>query len=183
MIGISLKTYKENLLEPFELSDEVEIPIGKYTFYGLEVYHVTPAGQLFFLNTILQAGQYYDGTRISLSLLPSWSLSPKINLEAFYQLNRVLFNDRDDEFTAHIGRLKLQLTLSTRFSAMAFVQYNSAADIVFGNIRMRYNPREGNDLYIVYNQGINTDRSSYDPLPPVSSDRTLMVKYAYTFIF
>ncbi len=183
MIGISLKTYKENLLEPYKLSDKVEIPIGNYTFYGLEAYHVTPAGRLFFLNTFLQAGRYYDGTRISLSLLPSWSLSPQVNLQAFYQLNRIVFNKRDDEFTAHIGRLKLQLTLSTRYSAMAFVQYNSAADIVFGNIRMRYNPREGNDLYIVYNQGINTDRGSYDPLPPVTSDRTLMVKYAYTFIF
>jgi len=98
-------------------------------------------------------------------------------------MNKVTFSERDDEYTAQIGRLKLQLTLSTRFSAMAFVQYNSATDIVFGNIRMRYNPREGNDLYIVYNQGINTDRSSYDPLPPVSSDRTVMVKYSYTFIF
>jgi hypothetical protein len=36
------------------------------------------------------------------------------------------------------------------------------------NVRLRYNVREGNDLWIVYNEAVNTDRYSRSPLPPVS---------------
>ena len=36
------------------------------------------------------------------------------------------------------------------------------------NLRMRYNPKEGTDLYVVLNQGLNTDRKSrLDPHLPV----------------
>ena len=71
--------------------------------------------------------------------------------------------------------------LSTKFSAAAFVQYSNDANEVTANIRIRYNPREGSDLYIVYNDGLNTDRLRDIPVLPRSMGRTLLVKYTYTF--
>ena len=71
--------------------------------------------------------------------------------------------------------------LSTKFSVTAFVQYNSAADKAIANIRFRYNPREGNDLYLVYDEGLNTNRYREDPVLPVTGNRTVMLKYNYTF--
>ena len=73
--------------------------------------------------------------------------------------------------------------LSTKFSATAFIQYNSAIDAVIANIRLRYNPREGIDLYLVYNEGLNTNRYRQDPTVPFTSNRTVMLKYTYTFNF
>ena len=49
------------------------------------------------------------------------------------------------------------------------------------NVRFRYSIREGNDLWIVYNQGLNTDRHRSDPALLLTNDRTLLVKYAHTF--
>jgi hypothetical protein len=46
----------------------------------------------------------------------------------------------------------------TKLSAAAFVQYNSAANLVTGNFRLRYNPREGVDFYLVYDESLNSDR-------------------------
>ncbi|GAH52410.1 unnamed protein product, partial [marine sediment metagenome] len=48
-------------------------------------------------------------------------------------------------------------------------------------IRYRYNPREGNDFYIVYDEGLNTDREREIPVLPRASNRTIMLKYSYTF--
>ena len=51
------------------------------------------------------------------------------------------------------------------------------------NVRFRYNFREGNDLWIVYNEGLNTERDRATPVLPVTSARTALVKYTYTLIW
>ena len=71
--------------------------------------------------------------------------------------------------------------LSTQVSISAFAQIDSNADVIITNIRFRYNPREGNDLYLVYDEGTNIDRYSTDPVRPRTGSRTLLLKYSYTF--
>ena len=70
--------------------------------------------------------------------------------------------------------------LSVRTSAVAFVQYNSTQDIVTANVRFRYNPREGNDLYLVWNEGLNTDRRGFTQARPFTDQRTILLKYSHT---
>lgn len=53
---------------------------------------------------------------------------------------------------------------------------------MLGNFRMRFNPREGNDFYLVYNEARNTDRFKRNPVAPGLDSRTLLLKYSYTFI-
>ena len=73
--------------------------------------------------------------------------------------------------------------LNTKFSIAAFLQYNNVDEIFAGNIRIRLNPKEGNDLYIVYNDILNSNRERENPHLPFSSDRTIVIKYSYTFQF
>ena len=62
------------------------------------------------------------------------------------------------------------------------MQYNSARGAVIGNLRFRYNPRQGTDLYLVYNERLNTDRAvAGGPRRPLSSRRAVLLKYTYTF--
>ncbi len=72
------------------------------------------------------------------------------------------------------------MTFTTRTSASAFIQYNSAEDLVALNFRFRYNPREGNDLYLVWNETFNSDRFGLDPIAPLSQERALLIKYSHT---
>jgi hypothetical protein len=88
---------------------------------------------------------------------------------------------RDQGFTAHVARFRAQVMLSTAISAVGFVQYSHTDNAVIGNVRLRFNPREGNDLYLVWNEGLVTDRTSFDPVRPLSTERTLVVKYSHTF--
>jgi len=178
---IQPKLYVENLTEIFEITDDVGVPPGEYTFYGIEGYFNTPMGRLFSIIPNFQAGSFYDGWRISIGTIFSWSLSSIWELSGFYQFNRVEFSDRNQEFTAHLARLRVLATFTTKISASAFIQYNGASDIVVANVRIRYNPREGNDLYIVYNHGVNTARYREIPHLPYTDNQAIMIKYSYTF--
>jgi hypothetical protein len=54
------------------------------------------------------------------------------------------------------------------------------------NLRLRYNFSEGTDLWIVYNEGLDTERSPsrFDPPEdPLSLSRAFIVKYSHTFTF
>jgi hypothetical protein len=177
------KLHVDNLIEPYELSDEVSIPAGHYVYPDVVFELATPQGRL--LNTMLmgELGGYYDGWRVSLGAMPTWSGIPNLEIGGMFQYNLVRFPARGESFFAPLGQLRVLATLSVKFSASALVQYNGADDEVSANVRFRYNPREGTDVYLVYNEGINTDRLSRIPVPPVTSGRALYVKFNYAFNF
>ncbi len=171
----------EDLVAPFNLSSTAAVPVGSYWFFDASAGYNGPNGALFRPSLNLTAGQFYDGTRVSASFSPTWSLSRHLRLSGTYELNRIDFDTRDQRFTSHLGRLRTEFTFSTATSASAFVQYNSADDVVGWNVRFRYNPTEGTDLYLVWNESLNSDRDMLSPRPPLSQARTLLVKYSRTF--
>ena len=146
---------------------------------------MSPLSKPFNLMFMTEAGGFYDGSRISAGFTPTWSISSSLELSGFYQYNVADFPDRDQRYIAHITRLKGLFMFSTKLSMSAFAQYNSAEDVVNSNFRFRYNPREGNDFYVVYNEGTNSDleRDILElPRIPRMNYRTILLKYTYTFI-
>ena len=118
------------------------------------------------MQTKLYGGTFYDGWRFSVEVSHRWSISSGLELSGTYQYNRIGFAERDKHLDIHIFRLRFLSMLSTKFSGTAFIQYNSSIDAVTANLRLRYNPREGTDLYLVYNEGLNTDRFREIPRLP-----------------
>jgi hypothetical protein len=181
--NFSLVFQRESLTENFELSEDASVPVGEYNFFGFQGLFLTPMNRL--LNTMVnvEAGQFYDGHRISVGFTPNWAVVNDISLSGFYQYNWAEFPQRNQTFTAHIARIKLEATLSTAFTASAFLQYNSALSAAIANIRLRYNPREGTDLYVVINDSVYTNRHQEAPALPPYSSRAVMIKYSTTFNF
>lgn len=91
------------------------------------------------------------------------------------------FAEREESFTSHVARLRAEVMFSVHTSLATFVQYNHTDDAFVANLRFRYNPREGNDFYIVWNEGLVTDPDAFDPVRPRADARTILVKYAHTF--
>jgi len=176
------KMYKESVREEISFFDKVFVPPGEYSFCGLRGYFQTPFGDLLYATVNVDAGSFYDGWRATVGITPVWGISPNFSLTGYYQFNRVEFSRRHESLTAQIAQVRLTATLTTSFSASAFVQYDSAADEVTANVRIRYNPREGNDFYLVLNEGLNTNRIRYSPERPPCSGWVVMVKYSYTFV-
>jgi hypothetical protein len=99
-------------------------------------------------------------------------------------VNRIAFDARGQAATTHLARLKAQVALNTRVSFNAFAQYDNVDDHARLNGRFRYNFGEGTDFWLVYDEGMNTERDLLNaPRLPRSSGRTIMVKYSRTLIF
>ena len=179
--GIELKYFYEDVPDSFSLSDNADIIPGIYDFYGISGYFNTPFTGLFNIENDFFIGSFYDGDRVTFGVGPTWNIGSSLQLNAYYQFNRINLSARNQNFEAHILRLRALLMLSTKLSLSAFVQRNSANDIVITNFRLRYNPREGNDLYLVYDEGLNLDRYREVPNLPFRSVRTVLLKYSYTF--
>jgi hypothetical protein len=179
---LALKMYRESMREEISFFDKVFVPPGDYSFYGLKGYVQTPFGKLLSATMTIDAGSFYDGWRATVGIRPVWGISSDLTLSGYYEFSRVDFSKRQQALTAQIGQVRLLATLSTKFSASAFIQYDSALDQVTANVRLRFNPREGNDLYLVFNEGLNTNRGREIPYRPYYSGRAVMIKYSYTFV-
>ena len=170
----------EYLDETFELSDNTKVPIGTYDFAQVGGFFWTPFNKMVSTMVNFTVGDFFDGNLVSLGLTPFFKISSHLEFSGFYQLNRVRFPERQQGFNSHLARLKVLYMLNTRFSVSAFIQYNSLEEIFASNIRLRYNPREGNDLYIVFNDLLNSNRDREEVPLPFSSERTIVVKYTHT---
>ena len=179
--GIGVVYNYENLNELFEFSDDADVPAGEYSYTSVGLSYGQPPGRKFRTAYALEAGSFFDGRILSFSFNPSWTISPNIGLQVNYQYNDVEFGTREQSFVSHLIRGQADMTLNTRISLSALAQYNSAGESVSINARFRFNPREGNDFFLVFNQGLNTNRLGESVLKPITSSRAVIAKYTYTF--
>jgi hypothetical protein len=180
-LGLDLELYYEDLRAPLELPEETIVPAGSYWFPRFEFDIGTPPGRR--LRGFVGGGgqRFYDGWLANLWLSPVWHVSRFLELGTTYSVDIVRFPSRDQGFDSHILRLRIGAALDTRFSVNSFIQVSNVSDFAAANVRLRYNFREGNDLWLVYNEGFNLDRQRVDPALPVTDSRTVLLKYTYTF--
>ncbi|MEX0601311.1 MAG: DUF5916 domain-containing protein, partial [Rhodothermales bacterium] len=163
-----LRSY-DDLQGAFRLAGQVEVPEGSYSFYDVHSRYYTGGGSMLRTGISARAGSYYDGRILGFDVDPGWTISRYLELSGFYAFNRITFPDRDQQLDVHLVRLNMAASLNVKLSATAFIQYSSAADALITNVRIRYNAREGNDLYVVYNEGRNTNRYGLEPRLPLTS--------------
>ena len=178
---ISVNHVFENVSDTFSFSKKAFVPSGKYGFNEVETHLNSPKSNKFVLGVDAFAGSFYDGTRFTFGTEPSWNVGSSLQLGLKYQYNILNFKSRDQNFRGGITGFKALLMLNTKLSVSTFIQYNSAEKTVIGNFRFRYNPREGNDFYIVFNEGRSTYRDIENPRLPLYNNRSVLLKYTYTF--
>ena len=183
---IEPKVFHEDVLTGFALDDGVVVPAGTYTYADLQLVYTMPAGRRIRSNVDFRTGTFFDGTRTQLSVNPTWNASKHLEVGAEYQYSRIRFADRDQGADIHLGRVRVRAALDARASGNAFLQYNSVSDRLDLNLRLRYNLAEGSDLWLVYNEGLDTDLAEAGPGVPTRSRsvaRSLIFKYTHTFGF
>jgi hypothetical protein len=180
----SATTRYENVLEAFALSDDAAVPAGSYwategvlELRPVRAWPIRP-------RATLTAGEFFDGTRTGLEAEVTWPASRHLEVVGGWEWNRIDFDARGESFEATLARLTLRGALNVRVSMDAFAQYSSITDQVTTNTRFRYNFREGQDLWLVWNEGLNVERDRAGlPRLPLEDARTLTVKYTHTLIF
>ena len=180
--SIAIKKVHENLLAELPLAGGINIPIGTYDFYRYLGSYSMAVDKTFRTSADLEIGSFYDGWLHTLALSPSWYVSKHLQLSLQYSYNYGEFSDRDEHLNFHVARLSVGTALDRKVSTNALVQYNSAADLFTANVRFRYNFREGQDLWVVLNSGLNTNRNDYLPVLPSINSQSILVKYIHTLV-
>ena len=178
-----VKKVYENIPDDFSLAGNVVIPPGTYDFYRLSGTYTMAVDRTVRTGLILETGPFYDGWLHTLTLTPSWYQSRYFQLNLEYAYTYGEFKERNNFLNFHIARLRIGTALNRKVSTNALVQYNGAQDLFSLNLRFRYNFREGQDLWVVFNSGLNTDRYGYTPILPATDNRSVLLKYVHTFIF
>ena len=172
----------ENVSTAFELGDSVMVEPGRYRFAELWFNLSPPAGRLLRSGIDSRVGRFYDGWRIKVRVNPTWNLSRYLELGGTYEINRIRFPERHTGLDVHVAGLRIGAAASARLSTIGLVQLNSVDRRLGVNVRLRYNFREGSDLWLVYDEGFNTDRDAEPGSPrlPMSDGRVLRLKLTHT---
>ncbi len=179
---LNLFYYQQGVDEEFELDDNVVVPVNHYRYYACKANIETPMSKPLSAKFNLEGGEFYDGQNFTVSTEPILNLSASIQFSGYYNYSHVVFSARNQEMNAHVGRLKFLYMYNTKLSFSSFVQYNSVSDVTVSNFRLRYNPREGNDLYLVYNETRPTSDFFHEGLEEVKFlDHMFQIKYVHTF--
>lgn len=178
---ISVSHYYENVADTFSFSGKAYVPSGRYGFNEIETHLNSPKTNRFVLGVDFWGGSFYDGSRITFGAEPSWNIGSTLQLGLKYNHNILHFSSRGQSFNGAVAGFKALIMISTKISVSTFIQYNSAENNVLTNFRFRYNPREGNDFFIVLNEGRSTYRDIENPRLPLYNNRSVLLKYTYTF--
>lgn len=186
----SIKYNQEHLLatEAFDLASQIYIPVSNYDFFEGSISYSSPRTRRLMSRFTFEYGELFDGTRTQYKIDPRWVANLHLEISGSYQLTMLRFPDANmreqTEFNAHVGRLKSEFALNKKISTSVFVQYSNVADLIGANFRFRYNFREGQDLWIVFDQTLNTilDGSRYgiNELPR-NENQSILIKYTHTF--
>jgi len=180
MLDLYAQARYENVPQEIILSPQASIPPGEYHFFNLIASGKMPGGRPLQATVSTTMGTYFNGSRMSLNFSPTWHVSAGLELSGSYEFNSVNFSSRDQRWTSHIGRLRALLMLNTTWSASAYLQYSSGSRALCGNLRLRFNPREGSDLYLVYNETFAVGRNPGITDSSLVGGRTLLLKFTHT---
>ncbi len=175
----NLKIMEENLRNSFFVGD-VEIEPGRYRFAYVDANFQSPSGLPFQFGIKGIGGGYYGGWQLGSEIFSSWTMSSHLTMRIDYIYNFVKIGEQTYE--PHVVRFRILSALNKSLSANAFIQYSSDLKQLSSNFRVRFNPSEGVDLYIVYNEGIHTSLLHEFPPLPRSLGRSILIKFNYTFI-
>lgn len=172
----------QQLEQPLQFSDKLTVPAGRYFFHYAFLGFYPAAQRRFGHWARVEAGSFYGGRRLAITYNPSFNLSENINLSATWRANYIdLSHVGSGKEWLHVGRVKLEAALNLHLSGSFTWQYNSNSQTFFNNARIRYNFRDGHDLYLVYNENFNTELEREVPILPRSSQQAFLLKYVYTF--
>jgi len=185
-----LKYNQEYLLtnEAFDLLGRIFIPVEDYNFIESSINYSTPRTKRLMTRFSAGYGKLFDGTRQQLRIDPRWVANQHLEISGSYQLTMLRFPELTGrnitDFNAHLGRLKGEFAFNKKISTSIFAQYSNVSELAGANFRFRYNFREGQDLWFVFDQTVNTEldgsRFGISTIPRVQN-QSVLIKYTHTF--
>jgi len=165
--------------EPFDITDNIDIPTGKYMMYKYEVQFETYNARRVWTGLQYSWGDFYTGKIQTLESEIGVNINKHLNLNGNYTVNFVEFPT--ENITTNEIALYLNYAFTTKLNVSLFSQFNDLEQIMIYNFRLHWIPQIGSDLYFVYNIGYIEPIKQIDYLKPQTTDA--VVKLVYRFVF
>jgi hypothetical protein len=163
----------EFLERPFRIDPSVTIPVGGYDFTTFRVAYALGTQRRFAGTASLEQGSFYDGDKTTLTLSGGrLEVTNQLQIQPGLSLNWV--DLPFGSFSAEQVQARAVYTLSPRTFVAALVQYNSSANVVGTNLRLRWEYRPGSELFVVYTDERDSRAAGYPDL----TNRAFVVKIA-----
>ncbi len=178
---------EDNLYSDWEIADGITIPSDRYVMWKFNPIFVTGNAKPYQIRLDTEFGEFYGGNQFTLSYNVSYDVSKNFKAELGGAYNQLRFPER---YTQNVSRKvnlsryfsRLKFNFSAKATLNSYLQYDTRADKMTWNLRFRYNPIEGTDLFVVYNHNANVDRDQLSPRPPFTSSQLFIVKFSKTII-
>jgi Domain of unknown function (DUF5916) len=174
----NLQQQFDRLDQPFELTNTIIIPVGKYWMYRQELQALTFQGRRIWLEMVYGWGGFYTGKIKILETSAGINLGNHLNLRTDYFLNTIRLPQ--GKLTSHELAEYINYAFTTRLDISVFTQWNSLDDLLQGNFRLHWIPNIGSDLYVVYNRGYD-NLKQFDFMRPKSSTGAAKLVWRFTF--
>ncbi len=184
---VTFAEYKEDrLYENWELSDNITIPSGYYQMFDTDIFCNYDESKSITAGTLLQFQDFYGGKLYKIAPEFNYIINRHFRIGINYEHNTIKFpvsysGNGNSVYKSNLIAINYIINFSSKFSIKSLGQYDDGSDSFGGNIRFRYNPREGTDLYIVYNSLLNTNRFEAKPTLPVVNEQAIVIKFSKTF--
>ncbi|MCP5109013.1 MAG: hypothetical protein GY950_36860 [bacterium] len=152
-------THREVLPEPFEVADNVMIPIGDYTYYRYQYLLRTASHRKVAVEVKYETGGFYSGSLSQLEVKADFSY--RANIRLGLQGIFVRGDLPGGEFRETVYRGKVDFYVNPDLGFMTYLQYDSVSENIGANIRFKWRISPGNTIYFVYNKSWE---KGFDPL-------------------
>ena len=174
-IRLDLKNRVEVLERPFAISRSPEVMLaeGRHEWSSVNLELRTFNGRTVQGTLSGEIGDFWTGTKRSVSVSGNARPNPNLSLEPSYSFNDV--DLPEGSFTTHLVGLRTNFSVTADLLTSVFVQYNSSGDLAAVQVRLNYIFRQIDNVYVVYNVTRFTD-GVYDGL----SNSSLVLKVTYS---
>jgi len=166
----------EYLDAPFEIHEGIVIPVGEYSFRRYRVEVNTADNRPIVFDFKILWGGFFSGTRTELET--GLTFKPNPHLYVSVTLNQNNVDLKEGSFVTRIIRTRVNYSFNPNVSWTNYIQYDNITKELGINSRFRYIFHDGNEFFLVFNQGWQGEFSRYLPVYQKGT-----FKFNYTFRF
>ena len=177
--SVDVQRRYELLVDPFDISSDVSIPVGSYGFQDYYASYSMGAQRKISGTFSLQRGEFFDGDITAIGYSRGRiEITPQMSIEPSISVNRIALPG--GRFTTKLATTRFTYTFTPRMFFSGLLQYNSSRDALSTNLRLRWEYQPGSELFVVYNDQRDTGLGRSFPM---LDNRAFIVKFTRLFRF
>lgn len=166
----------EDIPADFVIAGDVVVPRGTYHWVRFQVQTETAAKRPLSARARASAGDFYDGSLLSLEAWATWHVLPLVTIEGGGERNVGRLDDGD--FVEDVYAARVRVHFSPDVSLSSLIQYDTESRLLGTNTRLHWAITPFSDLFLVYNYNWLEEGGD---LAPESYEGVLKVQYTLRF--